>query len=98
MLLMKIFLYFNIWLCFDDKSPLFDSCENEEPKITKYLIDKGLDIEEESSKKLLLETSSKVNYFKIIDYLLSKGVNPDVTNDDIFIKTYLLMIFTSLYF
>ena len=70
----------------DNKSPLFVSCKNREPKIFKYLIDKGSNINDESNKKLLLEVCDKENHFKFIDYLLSKGMNPEITNDDIFIK------------
>ena len=86
MRLMMIFLYFYILLSSDDKSSLFYSCENEEPKIFKYLIDESSDNEYESNKKLLFEACSKENYFKIVDYLLSKGVNPEVERDEIFVK------------
>ena len=73
-------------MCSDNKSPLLVSCENREPKIFKYLIDKGSNINDESNKKLLLEVCDNENLFKFIDYLLSKGMNPEITNDDIFIK------------
>ena len=54
--------------------------------MTKYLIDKNSNNEYESNKKLLFEACSKENYFKIIDYLLSKGVNPEVERDKICVK------------
>ena len=79
-------LYFYILLDSDDESSLFYSCKNKEPKIFKYFIDKSSNNEYESNRKLLFEVCSKENYFKIVDYLLSKGVNPEVERDEIFVK------------
>ena len=44
-----------------------------------------MNIKYESNEKLLLDVCEKPNYFKFIEYLLSKGMNSEATNDNIFL-------------
>ena len=80
---MMIFFILNVYSIPNNKSPIFISCEKGEFKISKYLIDKGSDIKNESNKTLLHEICNNKNYFKLVDYLLSKGANPEMTIDKI---------------
>lgn len=86
---MKIFRYLYIYLSPYDKSPLMISSEEGKQKISKYLIDKGSDIKNESNEKLLLDACDKENCFKNIEYLLSKETKSEMTKDKILLNLFI---------
>ena len=67
----------------NETTPLSILCKKMKLGLVKYLVENRANIKNETNGKVLIEACENNNSFKLVEYLLSKGIDPSITNDDI---------------